>query len=432
MPGPPPELFNARPLGILAGGGSLPVDIAARVTAGGRAVHIVGIGGEAETGITKYPHEHVAWGRIGRLLASFRQAGCRDLIIVGSVTRPDLASIRPDFGLLRSLPTFLALIRAGGDDSLLRKVVKFFEAQGFHVRGVADVAPDLLADDGVLCGAAPSHATAADITLGFRLVEALGPADVGQAVVIHAGQVLAIEAAEGTDRMLKRLAGLRAQGSVGGVLVKRPKPRQELRIDLPAIGPRTVQGVAAAALAGIGIEANRVLIADRRETVAKAANAGVFITGVTMPRNTDARMPRQDRAQRTAAHVTAVGHLTPKKRHLADIARGLETLQLLAPFAASAGVVVSRHHVLAIETGEGLEAMLARVAGLRQWGGTANTRRQGVLAVPALGPAPDWLLGLAANAGLAGVVVSEAGAQAQLARAGQHGIFLATAVDVLR
>lgn len=414
------------PLGILAGGGSLPVDIAARIVAAGRQVHIIGIDGEAERTIAAFPHEFVNWGRIGRLLASFRQAGCRELVIVGSVSRPDLAKIRPDLGVLRNLPTILSLIRAGGDDSLLRKVVRFFEAQGFTVRGIFDVAPELLASVGPLVATSASAADDADIGLGFRLVDALGPVDVGQAVVVHNGRVLAIEAAEGTDRMLKRLADTRSHGGFGGVLVKRPKPRQELRIDLPAIGPRTVQGVAAAGLTGIGIEASRVLIADRAETCAAAQAAGLFITGVAASTSaTTVALPP------APAAVTTLGRITPNTHHMADIARGLETLRLLAPFAVSAGVVVSRHHVLAIETGEGLDAMLARVQTLRQWGRTAN-RRRGVLSVPSLGPAPEWLLTLAANAGLAGVVVADAGAQLSataVIAAKRHGLFVAAKID---
>jgi DUF1009 family protein len=397
----------ARPLGILAGGGSLPVDIATRVTATGRPVHIVGIEGEAERAIAAFPHEIVNWGRIGRLLASFRQAGCRELVIVGSVTRPDIGKIRPDFGLLRSLPTILSLIRAGGDDSLLRKVVRFFEAQGFTVRGIYDVAPELLAGVGPLVdgGALAPDAAAADIALGFRLVDALGPVDVGQAVAVHQGRILAIEAAEGTDRMLQRLADQRTIGTsgstAGGVLVKRPKPRQELRIDLPAIGPRTINGAAAAGLTGIGIEANRVLIAGRDETFRAARAAHLFISGISPP-------PRDaNTAQPAAPRVAAAGRLTPNRHHIADISRGLETLRLLAPFGGSAGVVVSRRHVLAIETGEGIDHMLARVRTLRQWGGQINKRRRGVLALPSLGTAPDWLIGLAAEAGLAGIVTAE-------------------------
>ncbi len=417
--------ISVAPLGILAGGGSLPVDIAARVVATGRPVHIVGIEGEAEGSIASFPHEFVNWGRIGRLLASFRQAGCQELVIVGSVTRPDLGNIRPDFGVLRSLPTIFSIVRAGGDDSVLRKVVRFFEAQGFTVRGIFDVAPELLAGIGPLV---PTHVTLsdadADMALGFRLVDALGPVDVGQAVAVHQGRVLAIEAAEGTDRMLKRLAAHRPLSETGGVLIKRPKPRQELRIDLPAIGPRTVQGVAAARLNGIGIEANRVLIVSRAATVAAAETAGVCITGLAPP-------PRETPSVSPPPRITAATRRTPNPQHVADCARGLETLRLLSPFAASAGVVVARRHVLAIETGEGLDALLTRVTGLRQWGGSANRRRRGVLTVPTLGPAPEQLLTRAAEAGLAGVVAAETDAQlspAALTAAVARGLFVATVV----
>jgi UDP-2,3-diacylglucosamine hydrolase len=410
------------PLGILAGGGSLPAAIATRVIATGRKVHIVGIEGEAERTITSFPHEFVNWGRIGRLLTSFRQAGCKELVIVGSVTRPDLGTIRPDFGVLRSLPTILSIIRAGGDDSVLRKVVRFFEIQRFIVRGIYDVAPDLLAESGQI-GHVPIPASAsADIARGLRLITALGPIDVGQAVAVADGQILAIEGAEGTDRMLKRLADQRGllvaeqRCAASGVLVKRPKPGQELRIDLPAIGPRTIDMAACARLIGVGVEARHVLIVDRGRVIELAQQTGLFVAGACSEPVADphVRLPHQRPANSiipAAARITAIGRLQPTAHHIADSARGLESLRLLAPFVASAGVVVSRHHVLAIETGEGLARLLARVQTLRQWGGTANRRRQGVLAVPTLGPAPVWLMEQAAAAGLAGIAMIQFGAE---------------------
>lgn len=257
-----PAPIATSPLGILAGGGQLPERIAELTLARGRGVHIVALEGEAGRGIERFPHTWVNWGGIGRMTRSFREAGCRDMIFVGGVKRPDPRRVRPDIGLIRAIPTIIRLF-GGGDDHVLRRVVRFFEAQGFTVRGVADVAPELLVKSGALGRLAPAPAFARDAASGFALIGALGAADVGQGVVIRDGRVLAVEAAEGTDRMLSRLAEAPGRRAAGGILVKAPKPAQELRIDMPAIGPRTVELAAQAGLAGIAVEADRVLVADR-------------------------------------------------------------------------------------------------------------------------------------------------------------------------
>ena len=192
-------------IGILAGGGRLPLMIAESVAARGGTVHIVGIEGEADPAIARFPHTWVNWGQIGRMVATLRGEGGRDLVIAGAVTRPDLRRIRPDAGFFRSLPQILRLL-AGGDDSVLTRVVRFFEGNGLEVRGVHEVAPDLLAGAGRLGSIALSEADRADAELGFAVRRALGPVDAGQAVVVARGRVLAIEGAEGTDAMLQRVA----------------------------------------------------------------------------------------------------------------------------------------------------------------------------------------------------------------------------------
>ncbi len=385
------------PLGILAGGGALPEQIAASAVAQGRAVHIVAIKGEAGPGIEKFPHTWVNWGGIGRMSASLKSAECRDLIIVGSVTRPDLRKVRPDLGLIRAIPTIVRLF-GGGDDHVLRNVVRFFEAQGFTVRGVADVAPELLMDIGAIGQTAANPACTADADHGFALVDALGFADVGQAVVIKGGRVLAIEAAEGTDRMLARLDA--ESQAHGAILIKRPKPDQELRVDMPVIGPRTVELAAEIGLVGIVVEAGRVLIAERAGVIEAADRCGLFVAGaVAQPGHVTVR---------PAVTFKLINRLTPKAPLRQDTMRACGVVAALASFVSTAGVVVVRNHVIAIETGEGLEAMFARVNMLRQWGAKAGSKRRGVLALSGTGLTASSVVAVvtaAANAGLAGLVL---------------------------
>jgi DUF1009 family protein len=281
------------PLAIIAGGGTLPLALAAAAAAQGRAVHILGIRGEADAKISRFAHTWLKWGEVGKLFATLDGLGCRDLVIIGSVSRPDLANVRFDFGAIRNLP-FLLSLGVGGDDQVLSSVVRFLEAKGYRVYGAGEVAPELLAAEGILGDKAPSPDDRADIETGFRVVSALGRLDVGQAAVVVKGRVLAVEAAEGTDAMLARCAELR-KGAPGrrrglaGVLVKAPKPGQEERVDLPTIGPDTVEQAARAGLAGIAVAAGRVLIADRDATIASAGEHGLFLIGQKLALDQDLR-----------------------------------------------------------------------------------------------------------------------------------------------
>lgn len=269
------------PLAIIAGSGALPCTVAEAASRAGRNVHILGIRGEADPGIARFPHTWLKWGEVGRLFATLEGQGCRDLVIIGAVTRPDLANVRFDLGAIRNLPFILSL-GIGGDDRILSNVVRFLEGKGYRVCGAGEVAPELLAGEGSLAAKTPTAEDKADIEIGLRVVEALGRLDVGQAAVVAKGHVIAVEAAEGTDAMLARCGELRRERrwrERGGVLVKAPKPGQEERVDLPAIGPDTVRNAAAAGLAGVAVAAGRVLIAERAATIATANEHGIFLWG---------------------------------------------------------------------------------------------------------------------------------------------------------
>jgi DUF1009 family protein len=272
------------PLGIIAGRGPLPCVVAASAAARGLPLHIVAIRGEARDEIERFPHTWIKWGEIGKMFAALERNGCGDLVIIGGVDRPDLANVRFDLGALKTLP-FLLSLGKGGDDNVLSRIVRFFEDKGYRVHGAGDVAPELTAGVGKLGNKSPSAEDRADIDMGFAVVRALGRFDVGQAAVVVRGHVLAVEAAEGTDAVLARCTELRAAGRAGrggrsGVLVKAPKPGQEERVDMPTIGPDTVDKAAAAGLAGIAV-AGQVLMAERAATIAAANRHGLFLLGVT-------------------------------------------------------------------------------------------------------------------------------------------------------
>ncbi|WP_036789690.1 LpxI family protein [Pleomorphomonas koreensis] len=268
-------------LGIIAGGGGVPAIVARAAEAAGRPVVLFGIVGEADAEIEAFHHHWLRWGEIGRMFDLLARERVGEVVICGAVNRPDFSAIRVDLGAVLSLPKILSLM-VGGDDTVLKNVVRFLEDRDYLVVGAHQVAPELVGGDGSLGRYRPSEDAEADIVRGVEASLMLGRLDIGQAVVAISGRVVAVEGIEGTDELLQRVADLRKRGRLkaahrSGVLVKAAKPQQDLRVDLPTIGPRTVEMAAAAGLAGIAVEAGRVMIVDRAATVAAADAARLFI-----------------------------------------------------------------------------------------------------------------------------------------------------------
>jgi UDP-2,3-diacylglucosamine hydrolase len=414
-------------VGILAGGGSLPREVAERVTARGGRVHVVTISDAADEGLASFPVTKADMGKVGTIIRAFRNAGCRKLVIVGPVRRPDLAAMWPDMGLILNLPAILRLVASGGDDDLLSRIVRFFEGNGFEVVAPAAVAPELLAGEGPLGRIAATLAQTADVNIGFDAVRAMGPYDVGQAVVVTNGRLEAVEGVEGTDGMLARLAERRRRGGGrqddrSGVLVKRTKPGQELRIDLPAIGPDTIDHAIKAGLAGIAAEAGGVLAAERAELVRRADGGGLFVQGWKI----EDRRSVAPAAVLEDWHATALGARSLDASHAADAAKGAGLLATLAGFGIGRCAIVDRGHVLAVECADGAEALIAGAGGIRQWGRHRRSRRSGVAVLGEASDLQPGLVNAAAAAGLAGLALvgqpPAAAEQAAIAEADRLGL----------
>ncbi|MCR9240733.1 MAG: UDP-2,3-diacylglucosamine diphosphatase LpxI [Rhodobiaceae bacterium] len=267
-------------LGIVAGGGQLPSIVAEAAVAEGRPVFIVGIKGWSDAAITEFPHAWVRYGALGKTIELLKQAGCRDLVMIGPLDRPTLFNFRPDMTVLRSLVRVLGLLRRG-DDGLLSGTVRYFEeTHGFHIRPAEEVAAELVAPAGSLTVIKPSLADETDIQLAIEVVRERGVKDLGQGAVIAGGQILDVEDNTGTDEMLNRVARLPGRPGKSGVLVKLPKPGQERRIDLPTLGLTTVENAAAAGLAGIAYEASGALIANIEGVGRRADELGLFVVGL--------------------------------------------------------------------------------------------------------------------------------------------------------
>jgi DUF1009 family protein len=270
-------------LGIIAGGGELPRAVARSAREAGRSVFVIGLRGAADPEIAEFPHDWISLGEAGRLFRLLRANDCSDVLFTGRVARPKLNELKTDARGMLLLPRVIAAARAG-DDALLRVLMDILASEGFHAVGVGEAAPGLLTPEGALGGLTPSAEQQRDVALGVKVIRALGALDVGQAAVVCAGLVLAIEAAEGTDAMILRVPRLQRnirgfEGRPRGVLVKALKPTQDGKTDLPVIGVATVENASRAHLAGIAVEAGRSLIVDRPAVVAAADAAGVFLVG---------------------------------------------------------------------------------------------------------------------------------------------------------
>lgn len=269
-------------LGIIAGQGPLPMAVADAALAQGRAVFVIGIKGRSNPAIDRYDHAWVRFGAIGATIDLLKKNKCRDLVLIGPMKRPTLfVDFWPDLGAIKLLPAIVKLLRQG-DDGLLSGVVKYFEeVHGFHIRPAEEVAATLVAPEGLLSAKKPSSTDLADIRIAIDIVRKRGGDDLGQGAVVATGEVLDVEDDSGTDAMLKRVAATRTQGGMtGGVLVKLPKPGQDRRVDLPAIGVATVENTASARLAGIAYEASGALIADAEGVARRADELGIFVIGL--------------------------------------------------------------------------------------------------------------------------------------------------------
>jgi UDP-2,3-diacylglucosamine hydrolase len=280
---PLPQLSS--PIGLIAAGGAMPFAVADSLRSRGINPILFALKGACDpVQAERFRHHWIHLGQLGRAAKLFRSEGCRDLVFIGTLVRPALSEIRLDLRTLRVIPQVLASFR-GGDDHLLSGIGRILERDGFRMVGIKDVAPDLLMPEGCLTRSVPDAHATADIARGREVLRALGPFDIGQAVVVIDGHVVGIEDIEGTDGLLARIAQLRAQGRIRvaakrGVLVKAPKSGQDLRFDLPTVGPKTVAGAADAQLAGVAVAAGNTVVAEPQAMIDAADKAGLFVTGL--------------------------------------------------------------------------------------------------------------------------------------------------------
>jgi DUF1009 family protein len=263
-------------LGIIAGSGQLPFELARAAHRTGFRVAAVGHRGETDEGLLAEV-DALHWVRLGqikKIAEALKDEGCARAIFAGALKKQaGFTSVRPDLAVLKILTT----LEGRGDDRLLKAFAQWFGKQGIEIVGPRALLPECFSPEGRIAGPAPTEAQLQDAREGLALCRLFGQGDVGQTVVVRAGVVLAVEALEGTDACILRAGSLAAKG----VAVKALKPNQDVRFDLPAVGPATVEVLAQARGSALALEAGSTLLIDRPALVAAARHHRIAIFGLT-------------------------------------------------------------------------------------------------------------------------------------------------------
>lgn len=268
-----------KKLGIIAGGGDIPKTLINYCKQQGRDYFVLAIEGNADKDLINDDVPHM-WLRIGQAGTGFKKLAeekVEEIVMIGTIRRPSFKDLIPD---MRTTAFFTKLgFKSIGDDGILRALVKELESEGLSVRGIQEVMPEILIKEGILGKHKPSKQAKEDIRRAVEVATALGRLDVGQAVIVQQGLVLGVEGIEGTGELIRRCGAYRRKGE-GGVLVKVRKPQQDMRIDLPTIGDKTVLAAKEAGLQGIVLHAGNGLIANEAETIKLADKYGIFVAGI--------------------------------------------------------------------------------------------------------------------------------------------------------
>jgi hypothetical protein len=265
------EALNIQKLGILAGGGDLPRQLVEYCQRNNINYCIAGIHNHVDT---VQPDCVYPIGHASKILRFFKNQNVTDIVFIGSVKRPTLWSLWPDWKTLKFFVS--AWLRSLGDDGLLKALRNVLEDEGFQVHGIHKFLPGLLMPEGILGTVKPDQILQGDIQLGLKASQLLGKSDIGQAVIVKNGQIIAREDKHGTNVMIEKY------GAAGAILVKTCKPQQDRDLDLPTLGLKTVETCARKKMIGIVGQAGQTLLVDRDEAVALADKNNIFLMGVSL------------------------------------------------------------------------------------------------------------------------------------------------------
>jgi DUF1009 family protein len=270
--------MNLDVLGLIAGRGRFPLDVARAARDRGRSVAAIAFHGQTDPGI-EAAATHVTWlhlGQVDRAVGSLLAAGVKDAVMAGKVPKLTIYDAQQELELDERAKRMIGSLADRSDDSILRLVADHLESQGIRLLGQVELVPELLADAGPLGATRGSDRVAADIAFGWPIAKAVAGLDVGQTVVVRDRAVIAVEAIDGTDAAIERAGRL----ATGACVIKVAKPRQDARFDLPAIGLRTIEMLVAARASALAVEAHSTVVLDRSEVVALADANEIALIGI--------------------------------------------------------------------------------------------------------------------------------------------------------
>ena len=274
-----PEVASGERLGLIAGNGRFPIIFADNARKLGYHVSAVAHEGETDPELANHV-DRIHWikiGQLNKLINAFKSDQVHQAVMLGGIKKTHVfTTVRPDFRAL-ALAARLALWK---DDDILREIAKELEKEGITICESTFGLEGILADEGPLTARVPSGKEWEDIRYGWDVAHDIGRLDIGQCVIVKDRVVVAVEAVEGTDEAIKRGGQLAKDGAV---VVKRCKPQQDLRFDLPAVGPRTIEIMASVNASVLAVEAGRTIILDRDLTLKKAQSAGIAVVGILKP-----------------------------------------------------------------------------------------------------------------------------------------------------
>jgi len=272
-----PHVTDGERIGLIAGNGRFPIIFADNARKLGYHVSAVAHEGETEPELAGHV-DRIHWikiGQLNKLIKAFKEDGVHQAVMLGGIKKTHVfTTLRPDFRTL-ALATRLALWK---DDDILRDIAKELEREGIAICESTFGLEGILVEEGTLTARTPSEKEWEDIRYGWEVAQEIGRLDIGQCVVIKDRVVVAVEAVEGTDGAIKRGGDLAKEGAV---VVKRSKPQQDLRFDLPTVGPRTIEVMASVKASVLAIEAGRTILLDREIMLEKARSARIAIVGIT-------------------------------------------------------------------------------------------------------------------------------------------------------
>lgn len=276
------------PIAILAGSGQLPIQLVKHLEQTGQDYRVLAFRGFAGPELRRQAHATADLLDLKTIMSVLEGWRPRAVSLVGAVRRPGFSALLGAYSLLRNMQEVKQVI-ARGDDQVLRGAVMLLEEHGHRVVGAHELAPGLVAPSSLQGRLAAGDDDRQAISVGLDLLNALSDFDIGQAAIVAREHVLAVEGPEGTDGMLRRVKRLRQswlglrRRKEGGVLIKAAKRGQDLRVDMPTIGPRTVLEAAQAGLSGVAVGAGSTLVLDQERTLATADRLGLFLVAVDLP-----------------------------------------------------------------------------------------------------------------------------------------------------